>query len=883
MKVSNALARAYMDKQGRQNVARACRWTIARRMAAFTAASSAALLAGLVSSPATAATCQFVGGSQFAGIEPPLAVDGACTDPDYNEKTLVIDSTEQKTLDLPDGTKLAYTEVKGHFPATRTQAQLPAGIAQSPTIVRHGIVWRFPEKKYWRNRFFQQTYPLVLEDLNAVDDRFTFAEGGGYMVGILPGSPNVGYRVPAASAKLAKAYANKLYGNTARIYGYMYGQSGGSVQSMGANEGTIGVWDGIIPVVIATDGLNTHSFMWDAHYALAVPEAKRKAIAEAAAVGSGKDIYAGLTGEERGALDELLNAGFPRIVLESMQFSVGSATALAGPVRMLDPTYEDDFWSKPGYEGVNPPGYLAAARVDGMATIAGVTRDAKGVPTAVTFDEATVPALGSIGATGLQFYVYAGDGATRVTNGEALSLVGKLEGNTLKLEEGKNDAALLAVLATEGKVRINNRFLLATLFYPRHSILDGNPAYNQYRNRDGTPKYVQRMRTTPVPVPYFNNIRSAGGRLQTGRIQVRTMVIENLSDPASFPSVGGLYAETVRRALGPAAFDRMFRIYYQESGSHGAALMTPPGKFGTIIVPTGGILHQALLDLAGWAERGIAPLRSTTYRRDAMNQVVVPAQASARFGLQPVMHLTANGGERAEVAINQPVNLVGRIEMPPKAGKIVQYDWYLGGSDYKFEPATRLTTPQMRATATRTVSFPQPGEYVITLRVSGERDGIGDAATSTTPLMNIARVRVVVAGQSSPAVAGPGAAPFNPALWDVDITTHGTQCLVDPRKVRLRRPAADRPARLRAYGPSNSPSTIVEFDQGATTAPLDTAAFPILDGSTMTVADLATGATIGQIGFAVLPSLTADPQQLAQALQARGCTAQLELLKRSAP
>jgi len=694
-------------------------------------------------SPASAQNCQFIGGPQFGGIEPSLAVDADCIDPDYNEKTLVIDTTEQKTFDLADGTKLAYTEVKGHFPATRTQADLPAGISQSPTTVKHDVLWRFPEKKYWRNRFFQQTYPLPGDMLNMVDSRFTFVDGGGFMVGITPGNPAVGYRVPAAAAKLAKDYANKLYGNTRRIYGYLYGQSGGSVQAMGANEGTTGVWDGIIPVVIATDGLNTHSFMWGAHYALAVPEAKRQAIADAAAVGSGKDIYAGLTTDERGALDELLNAGFPRIVLDGMQFSVASATLLAGPVRTLDPTYEDDFWSKPGYEGVNPPAYLAAAKVDGLATITGITRNGQGLPTAVTFDPATVPALGSISATGVQFYVYGPDGTTRVTNGDATSVSGKLEGNTLRLDDGRSDPALLAALTPGGKVRINNRFLLAAMFYPRHSILENNPAYDQYRNADGSPKYVQRASTTPVPVPYVNNMRAAGGRLQTGRLKVKTIVIENLADGSSFPYVGGLYAEKVQKAMGPQAADKIFRVYYQENAGHGAFLMTFPGKAGTSSASVGGILHQALLDLAEWAERGVAPLPSTRYRRDSLNQVVLPAKGSERFGHQPVVHLTANGRERAEVAVNVPVNLVSQIEMPPRAGKIVEYDWYLGGSDYTFEPATKLARAQVRVNATRTVRFPKPGEYVITLRTVAERDGAG-GAESTTPLINIHRVRVVV-------------------------------------------------------------------------------------------------------------------------------------------
>jgi hypothetical protein len=190
-------------------------------------------------------------------------------------------------------------------------------------------------------------------------------------------SPNVGYRVSAAAAKLAKAYANKLYGNTGRIYGYMYGQSGGSVQTIGAAEGTTGVWDGLVPVVIATDALNVHSFMWDALYALVVPEGKRQSIADAAAPGSGRDIYAGLTSDERAVLDELLNAGFPRNVLETMPFSAGIVTLGASAMRSYDPSYEEEFWSKPGYEGINPPPYLQAAKVDGFATITSITRNAE--------------------------------------------------------------------------------------------------------------------------------------------------------------------------------------------------------------------------------------------------------------------------------------------------------------------------------------------------------------------------------------------------------------------------------------------------------------------------------------------------------------------------
>jgi hypothetical protein len=93
------------------------------------------------------------------------------------------------------------------------------------------------------------------------------------------------------------------------------------------------------------------------------------------------------------------------------------------------------------------------------------------------------------------------------------------------------------------------------------------------------------------------------------------------------------------------------------------------------------------------------------------------------------------------VAVNEPVTLVGRITMPPGPGKFVQYDWYLGTPDFKFEPAVRLAEPKARVIATRTISFPKPGEYMITFRAVGQREGKQD---STTPLINIDRVRVVV-------------------------------------------------------------------------------------------------------------------------------------------
>lgn len=699
-----------------------------------------AIALGVLASPVHADPCKVDGAPKFGG-EAPMIIDADCVDPDYNEKTFVIDSSSALSLTLPDGSSIPYTEVRGHFPATRTPNLLPAGVTGSPTTASHSVTWRFPARAYWRNRFFQQSYPLPIENLNTVDSRFAFTNGA-YTVGVIPGNTVAGYRVIAGAAKLARAYANQLYGNDAPVHGFIYGQSGGSVQMMAANEATTGVWDGIVPVVIATDGLTMHSFQWGGLYALTVPYAKRKAISEASAPGSGRDIYAGLTPDERAGLDELLNAGFARKALEGWDFSVAGATTLSGALAKFDPSYEDDFWSKPGYEGANPPDFLHAAKVDGFAVVQSVERKADNSITAVNFEPGTVPPLGTVGTEGLQFYVYATDGVTRIVDVEAQGLSGELSGSRLKLNES-NSPLLLSALTVGAKIRINNRFVLAACFYPRHSILDnGNPGYDQYRNSDGSPKFVQRE----VQTSYIPNIGTTGGRMQTGNLTVKTIVLENLFDPASYPYVASFYEEQVRAAIGSGRADKMFRIYYQDNAPHGAFPDPVDGAaeaaLSTKVANVGGILHQTLLDLAAWVERDVTPLKSSRYSLDSMNQISLPNSASARHGLQPVVDLTANGSVRAETGVGEPVTLTAAAEMPDNAGKIVQYAWYLGMPDGKFEPTVKVQ-PQTKHQIGRVVRFSTPGTYSITLRVNGQRNGLA-GLDEPTLLQNISRVQVIV-------------------------------------------------------------------------------------------------------------------------------------------
>jgi PKD domain len=711
---------------------------VSRERVQFVAITSAIGLALAISaSPAAAAECKFGPDKPIykdVGIEPLMLIDGTCTDPDYNENTFVITKTEQLTLQVPGGPLIPYTQVTGHFPATKTLATLPPGVRQSPTTFQQDYILKFPAREFWKNRSFEGQHPSVG---GVVDDQMAFTNGAFSVNWMSARNENAvtTHRHEAAATKVAKAYANKLYGNTAKIYSYFWGCSGGGTVAMAAAENTVGVWDAIEPQCIGTSiDAQYHSFYWQAHYTMAIPKEKRDAIAEAALPGGTGDIYAGLNEEERSVLNEFIAAGFPLAII-GRHFN--RLTPLIDPIdiRLGDPTYEDDFWSKPGYAGANPPEYLKAAKVDGYATITGITRDDKGVPTAIQFDPATIPAFGTTGDNYLEYFVYGPDGKTRLIdptrssgeppeNKRRFSLIGTLDKLSGKLMlTGANSPVLLDALKVGSKVRINNRFILAMYFYPRYSIVAGIRSHDQYRNADGSPRYPQRKDLGALT---HSSYRTMGGRIETGEIKTRIMMLEGMADQLSWPIFNVGYAERVQKALGPKAND-MMRFYIHDNGSHALGAGEP------------GIFQQSIQDLMAWVEQGVAPPPSTRYTVKN-GQVILAEKASDRHGLQPVMNFTANGGARAVVGVNQPVNLVASLEMPPQTGLIVQYNWTIAGTA---DAPINVAKPQPLVNVDRTITFPTPGTYVVRLSVNGQRDGL-IAPANRTLLQNFKEVRAVV-------------------------------------------------------------------------------------------------------------------------------------------
>ena len=121
----------------------------------------------------------------------------------------------------------------------------------------------------------------------------------------------------------------------------------------------------------------------------------------------------------------------------------------------------------------------------------------------------------------------------------------------------------------------------------------------------------------------------------------------------------------------------------------------------------------------------------------------------------------------------------------------------------------------------------------------------------------------------------------NPSLWYVDITRSGTICLYDLATVRLWRPGTEGTAtyRVAAHGDSAMQAEVT-FDDTVTVAALDPARLPIAEGGHYMVTG-PDGTTSAELSFVLLADDYDQPDALAEALIAKGCSVQLEALASS--
>ena len=189
---------------------------------------------------------------------------------------------------------------------------------------------------------------------------------------------------------------------------------------------------------------------------------------------------------------------------------------------------------------------------------------------------------------------------------------------------------------------IDNRDWLAFCYYHRHQVRDGNHASRQFVV-DGKPVYPQRP---PFPMAELRSTTRAGDH--SGRFVGKMIVVQNTCDDYAWPHAGHMYGLLVRDALGDS-FDDQFRLWYNDHAAH-----LPAAPTSTRLVNYRGSVEQALRDVVEWVEHGTAPPATTGYRwHDESSALTLAATAAERRGIQPVVTLRVEGGERADARVGE--------------------------------------------------------------------------------------------------------------------------------------------------------------------------------------------------------------------------------------
>ena len=622
----------------------------------------------------------------------------------------------------------------------------------------------FPPAERYQGRFFQPLMPVAGTEYGAATGALSHVAGlagyigfcsdnGGYLVESNLGhfTPAVGRgpdlsmnRTSAAVARYSRKVAAEMYGDH-RPYGYVYGGSGGAFKTISCVENHLGVWDGALPYVHGTPKSIPVLLIAPSHVMRVVGD-KLECVVDALEPGGSGDMFEGLNATERDALAEITRLGYsPRIWFDvdriAAQYQGGVFSMLVDGIRMQDPGYFEDFWSVPGYLGADDASLVQHARVQQDVTVTAlverdeVVKAGLRLPLSMLVEEwVTAPVavrlegLPPVDLRGATMRVKSGAAA-----GRTLSVVDWRD-DLVVIGFGAAGASGLADVAVGDVIELDNSVYLAAQTYHRHVVDTDYPNWDHF-HIDGRPVYPQRS----VHL-------GTGPEGQTGRFACKMIVVQTLMDEAAVPIQAEWYRRRVIEHLGDR-LDDQYRLWFIDNAMHTVPFVQPddPRPVRTTrVINYLGVLHQGLRDLVNWVEYGVAPPESTPFEVSA-GQIVIPKTAAQRKGLQPVPTLTVAGGERIDVSVGEAVTFVGRAEMPPRAGVIVEAEFDFDGSG-EFPEHHRPTLggegPLTSVSFTTTHTFDEPGTYFPAMRVTSHREG--DRQTLYARVQNIARVRVVV-------------------------------------------------------------------------------------------------------------------------------------------
>ena len=626
----------------------------------------------------------------------------------------------------------------------------------------------FPPEETYTQRFFQFLSPFVGDETEAQqqtgeEDKISFAvKHGAYLVetnlgGIVNGGEDhtLVYRASACSAQYSRKLAVRFYGEH-RPYGYVFGGSGGGFKTISCIENTANVWDGAVPFVIGSQMAMPYIYTVRSH-AMRILRNKLDDIKDAMEPGGSGDPYAGLNQEEAAALREAELLGFPMktwCVYDTL--GEGALPVLMPISLMIDPTYCKDFWEQPGYLGTDSDGSAVRDRIVMESRIVKImhpNQKVKGVADTIDennaygVDEAwkhamnrgqKLPIFVLERFPGKDSYPYGLkirflDGAL---SGEQFEVM-RLTDQTITIDGGTDSRDLETLLnkAKEGdRVILDNSDYIAFQTFHRHQVPGPEyHAWDQFRDKEGKPIYPQR----PVLVgPIIAN--QGAGSVQKGNAPCKMIVIESLMDESAFPWMADWFRNLVKADTGTDGEEKM-RLWYMENCMHTDCGEGNGGDHQHIVSYLGA-LYQALLDLSDWVERGVEPAPSSIYTMDG-GQVVIEETAKERKGIQPVVTLTANGRERAEVKAGEEFTLNARIDVTEGGGEVEEIAWDFTASD-TFLPGGKIILRKDGADVTHSYTYDKPGTYFPVIKAASNRMP-GDEFTR---VRNQARVRVIVTG-----------------------------------------------------------------------------------------------------------------------------------------
>jgi hypothetical protein len=573
-----------------------------------------------------------------------------------------------------------------------------------------------------------------------------------------------GHRASAEVARFSKHVATQVYG-TPPHHSYVYGGSGGGRRSPLCIENAPGVWDGALPSVSGgeigppgnTKRIKTGSTMgfgtlFNVQRLLGFDNIL--ALADRMAPGGNGNPFEGLTTHQREQLALLYRQGFPRtneFMISQPMGQIWLWASMADALYEEDPSYFEDFWTKPGYVGHDLPDQVMGDLIDQRCTVTRLlsAQDLNTLPQFAGPEHHTMRTLAAIMMTGasdpdLPFAIEV-DGLTggyglgtgvRIASGKAegrqLYATG-VAGNVFSCD-GTGDANVLRFEGVQpgDEVHIDNRRFLAYCYYAHHHLLDDDPLFDSLRV-DGIPIYQPHL--VPDWSPFM-------GVCYSGVYEGKVMWIHSTHDSSVWPAWGTQYHSAVLQGQGPEGAAQNFRIRWSEYAEHASHAMVPPEphRASNTRFINGGTPTQSLKDLVAWVEDGVEPLGTNYTFQDG--RVSLPPTAAERGGIQPIATVTANGGIRADVRAGDSVTLEVHAEVHPEAGRLISVKWDFDGSGaYPFQqPGVDGSSADL--TLTTTHRYDSPGTYFATALVESHRDGDVNATDCRNETLGQARIVV---------------------------------------------------------------------------------------------------------------------------------------------